>query len=62
MAKDIRTVSFKNAVIDIDDNTITEYMKDGEEIHSLKKLLEDWDGIENISLTIKKENDANYPY
>ena len=59
MAKDIRTVSFKNAVIDIDDNTITEYMKDGEEIHSLKKLLEDWDGIENISLTIKKENDSS---
>lgn len=57
MAKISKSASFKNAVINKGDMTITEYIKDNSKVYNLEKLLSDWDGIEGISLTIKQDDD-----
>lgn len=57
MAKASKSIAFKNAVIDKSEGTITEFTKDDTKTYSIDKLLEDWDGIEGISLTIKQDND-----
>lgn len=57
MAKVSKSASFKNAVINKEDMTITEYTKDDTKVYSLEKLLADWDGIECISLTIKQDDE-----
>jgi hypothetical protein len=57
MAKSTKSISFKNAVISKDDMKITEYMKDETKSYSLLNLIEEWDGVEGISLTIKQDND-----
>ena len=57
MAKKTKSIAFKNAVINKEDGTITEYTKDDMKIYLIDKLLEDWDGVEGISLTIKQDNE-----
>lgn len=57
MAKLSKSISLKNAEINVDDMTITEVTKDDEKTYSLKKILHDWNGISGISLTIKQDND-----
>lgn len=57
MAKLDRKESYKNAVIDTKDMTITEITKDGDLTYDLKKVLESWNGIEGISLAITKSDD-----
>lgn len=57
MAKKSKSVAFKNATISMKDMTITEYVKDETKAYSLKKVLEEWDGIDNISLTLKIEDE-----
>ena len=57
MAKISKSTTFKNAVIDKDAMTITEITKDDEKTYSLTKLLEDWNGVEGISLTIKQDDE-----
>ena len=58
MAKASKSIAFKNAVIDKNDMTITEVIKDDTKVYSLEKLIEDWDGIEGISIVIKKDADV----
>jgi hypothetical protein len=58
MAKESRQISFKNAVICVEDNTITEYLKDETKVYDLKKVLSDWNGIEGINFTLKQEDDV----
>lgn len=58
MAKKSKSIAFKNAVIDKSEGTITEIMKDGSKTYHIDKLLEDWDGIEGITLTIKQDDDV----
>lgn len=58
MAKSSKSIAFKNAVIDKDEMTITEFTKDDTKVYSLNKVIENWDGIEGISLTIKQDNDV----
>ncbi len=55
MAKTSKTTSFKNAVIDVDNMTITEYVKDETFVYDLKKTLSEWSGVESVSLSIKQE-------
>ena len=57
MAKMTRTTSFKNATISRSDMTITEISKDEEKVYSLNKLIDDWNGVEGISISIKQDND-----
>ena len=58
MAKASKSIAFKNAVIDKEERTITEFTKDDTKVYSIEKLLEDWDQIEGISLTIKQDDDV----
>lgn len=58
MAKASKSIAFKNAVIDKEEGTITEFTKDDTKVYSIEKLLEDWDQIEGISLTIKQDDDV----
>ncbi len=58
MAKKTKSIAFKNATINIDDMTITEFTKDDTKVYDLKKVLQDWDNIDGISLTIKQDNDV----
>ena len=57
MAKTTKTTTFSKAVINTDDMTITEYIKDDVRVYSIEKLLSEWNGIEGISLTIKQDNE-----
>ena len=58
MAKASKSIAFKNAVIDKAEGTITESTKDDTKVYSIEKLLEDWDQVEGISLTIKQDDDV----
>lgn len=58
MAKKTKSIAFKNATINIDDMTITEFTKDDTKVYDLKKVLQDWHNIDGISLTIKQDNDV----
>ena len=57
MAKSSKSIAFNNAVIDKDEMTITEFTKDDTKVYSLNKVIENWDGIEGITLTIKQDDD-----
>lgn len=58
MAKASKSIAFKNATIDKSEMTITEITKDDTKVYSLDKLIEDWDGIEGISIVMKKDADV----
>lgn len=57
MAKISKSASFKCATINTADMTITEYSKEETKVYGLEKLLQDWNGIDGISLTIKQDNE-----
>jgi len=57
MAKETRSISFRNAVISKADRTITEVFKDDTKTYPLSKLINDWDGITGVSITFKKDED-----
>jgi len=57
MAKTTKATAFSKAVINTDDMTITEYVKDDTKVYSIKKLLSEWNGVEGISLTIKQDSE-----
>ena len=58
MAKASKSIAFKNATINKEDGTITEYMKEETNVYSIDKLLSDWDQVDGVSLTIKKDDDV----
>ncbi len=58
MAKQSKSISFKNATISIADGTITEILRDESKTYLIDKLLRDWDNIEGVSLTIKLDEEA----
>ena len=58
MAKASKSIAFKNAVNDKTEGTITEFTKDDTKVYSIEKLLEDWNQIEGIALTIKQDDDV----
>lgn len=57
MAKLSKSQAFKSAVISKEDMTITEFLKDETKTYDLMKLIEAWDGVEGISLTIKQDSE-----
>ena len=57
MAKISKSMSFKNAVINLEENTITEITKDYTKTYELRDVLETWNGIEGISISIKQEDE-----
>lgn len=54
MAETVRSESFANATIDLNDMTITEYGDDFVKCYSLQELLKRWDGVVGITLSIKR--------
>lgn len=58
MAKLTKSVSFAKAKINLEDMTITEINKDDSKVFDLMEILNEWDGINNISITIKKDDDV----
>lgn len=59
MAKFSKQMSFANAEIDLEQATITERNKDGDivGIYPLRDVLAAWDGVDGLSITIKRGSD-----
>ena len=58
MAKFSKSITYKNATINVANDLITEIpSKDVTNFYKLSKVFEDWDGIEGITITIKKDDD-----
>lgn len=58
MAKASKSIAFKNATINKEDGAITEYMKEETNVYSIDKLLSDWNHVDGVSLTIKKDDEV----
>jgi len=60
MAKLQKTMSFNNAMIDLDAGELIEYSKDGDPIahFKLSEIFQTWDGVTGISMTIKRVNEV----
>lgn len=54
MAKTVKSVSFSNAMIHLGEDSIVEDDKGNILKYSLSELLEEWNGIDGISITLKK--------
>ena len=48
---------YKNAVLDLSDNTLTEFERDDVRVYSIEEILKRWDGIRGIVLTIERRVD-----
>mgnify|MGYP000866488666 CR=1 FL=1 len=58
MAKQSRSLSFRNATIDFADMTISEYTKESTNVFSLEKVLREWSNIDGLSISIKYDEEA----
>lgn len=54
MAKQAKSITFKNAQIDAENGIIIECLKDEDKTYLLKDIFRDWDGITGITLTLKQ--------
>ena len=57
MAKSNRTVSYAKAVINKEKGTITEHLKDGDNVYYIDNILSQWDGVDGVTITIKKDEE-----
>ena len=57
MAKQSMSIAFKNAMIDKENDLITETSKDEVKYYKLSEIIDKWNHIEGVSITIKKEDD-----
>jgi hypothetical protein len=58
MAKQTLNYSFKNAVISLEENTITEYGKEDIKVYVLSEVLKKFEGEnKTVDLTIKESSD-----
>lgn len=57
MAQINKTLVFKNATIDMQDKTITEYLKDETNVYKLDDVLNDWNKVDGITFSIKQVDD-----
>lgn len=63
MANKVKSISFKNAIISVDDNCITEITKDDCTMYNLYQVLKEWSNIEGLSITIKQNYEVpSYEY
>ena len=54
-----RSIVFSNATINKARMTIYEEQKDGIQSYSISKILDDWDGIPGITITIKQKDELS---
>ncbi len=57
MAKLTSSETFKNSTINTNDGTITEFLKDDTRVYKLSEILNQWNLIDNLSITIKQDKD-----
>lgn len=57
MASRNHSESFKKAMIDFEEMTITEYLKDEINVYDLRTVIKRWSGVDGITLTIKTDED-----
>lgn len=57
MAKSNRTVSYAKATINKEEGTITEHLKDADNVYYIDNILSQWDGVEGVTITIKKDEE-----
>lgn len=57
MAKVDKSISFKNATIDISDDSIIECLKDETKTYKLSDVLKQWDKVDGISIVFKESDD-----
>lgn len=48
------SVTFKNATINAQDGTITEFLKDDTKVYKLADIFKDWNGVDNITFSLKQ--------
>lgn len=58
MAQSKKSISFKNAMINMSDRTITEFLKDRILVYNLDDILKDWDGVADICMSIQRSLDV----
>lgn len=56
MAKSTKAVSFQKAQINLQDMTLTEYLKDETNTFNIMDILKAWDGVDGINFSIKLDN------
>ena len=56
--KRTKSISLKNATINLEDETVTEYTKDETKTYNICKILEDWNHVDGVSITIKQDNEV----
>ena len=56
MAKFNQSVTYKDAIIDLENMTITEVTKDGEKVFNIMDELARWENEDGVTITIKKEH------
>jgi hypothetical protein len=61
MAKFNKSITFEKAQINVEDGTITEYLKDETNVYRIADIMKDWDGIDEITFTIKKTDKLTSP-
>ena len=57
MAEMERCEHFEHAIIDCSDMTLTEYGKHGVRVYSLREILERWNGVVDVELTIRRRTE-----
>lgn len=58
MAKQTRSITFSGATLNKKDMTITEYAKESVMVTDINKLLDEWDGEEDLYIQIKKVSNS----
>lgn len=56
MAKLSKSMSFRRAKIDLENMTLIEETKNNYEEFDLMEVLREWDGIDNLTIIIKKDD------
>lgn len=56
--KRTKSIPLKNATISLEDGTVTEYTKDETRTYNIRKILEDWDQVDGVSITIKQDDEV----
>jgi hypothetical protein len=56
MAKKNSTETYSKATINVAEGTITEYLKDETNVYRISDILDNWNCVEGVTLTIKKDD------
>lgn len=59
MAKFSKSISFKSACIDYESDMIIETLKDETKTYKLSKILREWNGVDGINITFKKDDELD---